>query len=207
MAETRHRDSVLRWRSAKRIVSSTARTASLVARRLPISGKQSVAITAVVKSHGVNCDHRGARLTSQLRDWEVMTTRARASASKDGLQNTRIDLAAALRLIHLLGLDGASTTKSRSAPGAHDRFLIISEEGCRAEAVRQRKSPFHESSRSTPSPRHQKQAISSGPPWRVTDFKSQAWRSVDLRNPLRQVECGHEHSEKEDRKIRSCTQK
>ncbi|MET4279104.1 MULTISPECIES: hypothetical protein [unclassified Bradyrhizobium] len=35
-----------------------------------------------------------------------MTTRARASASKHGLQDTWIDLAAALELIHLLGVGG-----------------------------------------------------------------------------------------------------
>ncbi|MGY4363279.1 ribulose-5-phosphate 4-epimerase/fuculose-1-phosphate aldolase [Bradyrhizobium sp. i1.3.1] len=192
-----------------------------------------------------------------------MTTRARASASKDGLQDTRIDLAAAPRLIHLLGLDGGIHNQlSIRLPGAHDRFLI-NPSGMRFEEVTASNlvtvdidgnivedplglginplgftinsaihSPRedaicvlhthamagvavsalfsrseHENSCRTPSPRHQKQAISSGPPWRVTDFKSQAWRSVDLRNPLQQVECGHEHPEKEDLKIRSCTQK
>lgn len=54
---------------------------------------------------------------------------------KDGMRKTRIDLAAALRLIHLLGLDdGIHNHISIRLPGAHDRFLL-NPHGMRFEEV------------------------------------------------------------------------
>jgi ribulose-5-phosphate 4-epimerase/fuculose-1-phosphate aldolase len=54
-----------------------------------------------------------------------MTTHVRPSAVKDEARQTRIDLAAAYRLIHRLGLDDSIYTHiSVRLPGRHDRFLI-----------------------------------------------------------------------------------
>ncbi len=54
-----------------------------------------------------------------------MTTPVRPSAVKDPVQQARIDLAAAYRLIHRLGLDDSIYTHiSARMPGTHDRFLI-----------------------------------------------------------------------------------
>ncbi len=54
-----------------------------------------------------------------------MTTHLRPQAVKDQNQQTRIDLAAAYRLIHRLGLDDSIYTHiSVRLPGRHDRFLI-----------------------------------------------------------------------------------
>ncbi|MFB9264156.1 class II aldolase/adducin family protein [Bradyrhizobium erythrophlei] len=54
-----------------------------------------------------------------------MTTHVRPQAVKDQTQQTRIDLAAAYRLIHRLGLDDSIYTHiSVRLPGRHDRFLI-----------------------------------------------------------------------------------
>jgi ribulose-5-phosphate 4-epimerase/fuculose-1-phosphate aldolase len=54
-----------------------------------------------------------------------MTTHVRPSAVKDETQQARIDLAAAYRLIHRLGLDDSIYTHiSARLPGRHDRFLI-----------------------------------------------------------------------------------
>ncbi|HZR85829.1 MAG TPA: class II aldolase/adducin family protein [Bradyrhizobium sp.] len=54
-----------------------------------------------------------------------MTTHVRPSAVKDPMQQARIDLAAAYRLIHRLGLDDSIYTHiSARVPGTHDRFLI-----------------------------------------------------------------------------------
>ena len=54
-----------------------------------------------------------------------MTTHVRPSAVKDVTQQARIDLAAAYRLIHRLGLDDSIYTHiSVRLPGTHDRFLI-----------------------------------------------------------------------------------
>jgi ribulose-5-phosphate 4-epimerase/fuculose-1-phosphate aldolase len=54
-----------------------------------------------------------------------MTTHVRPSAVKDETRQTRIDLAAAYRLIHRLGLDDSIYTHiSVRLPGRHDRFLI-----------------------------------------------------------------------------------
>ena len=54
-----------------------------------------------------------------------MTTHVRPEAVKDQNQQFRIDLAAAYRLIHRLGLDDSIYTHiSVRLPGSHDRFLI-----------------------------------------------------------------------------------
>ncbi len=54
-----------------------------------------------------------------------MTTHVRPPAVEDIMQQTRIDLAAAYRLIHRLGLDDSIYTHiSVRLPGSHDRFLI-----------------------------------------------------------------------------------
>ncbi|QIG91173.1 MULTISPECIES: class II aldolase/adducin family protein [unclassified Bradyrhizobium] len=54
-----------------------------------------------------------------------MTTHVRPEAVKDQNQQFRIDLAAAYRLIHRLGLDDSIYTHiSVRLPGRHDRFLI-----------------------------------------------------------------------------------
>jgi ribulose-5-phosphate 4-epimerase/fuculose-1-phosphate aldolase len=54
-----------------------------------------------------------------------MTAHVPPPAIKDGTQQTRIDLAAAYRLIHRLGLDDSIYTHiSVRLPGRHDRFLI-----------------------------------------------------------------------------------
>ncbi|WP_050628971.1 class II aldolase/adducin family protein [Bradyrhizobium viridifuturi] len=54
-----------------------------------------------------------------------MTTHVRPDAVKDQNQQFRIDLAAAYRLIHRLGLDDSIYTHiSVRLPGSHDRFLI-----------------------------------------------------------------------------------
>lgn len=54
-----------------------------------------------------------------------MTRDAPLSAVRDVVQERRIDLAAAYRLVHRLGLDdGIYTHISVSLPDAHDRFLI-----------------------------------------------------------------------------------
>jgi ribulose-5-phosphate 4-epimerase/fuculose-1-phosphate aldolase len=54
-----------------------------------------------------------------------MTTHVRPEALKDQTRQTRIDLAAAYRLIHRLGLDDSIYTHiSVRLPGRHDRFLI-----------------------------------------------------------------------------------
>jgi ribulose-5-phosphate 4-epimerase/fuculose-1-phosphate aldolase len=54
-----------------------------------------------------------------------MTTHVRPEAAKDQTQQVRIDLAAAYRLIHRLGLDDSIYTHiSVRLPGGHDRFLI-----------------------------------------------------------------------------------
>jgi len=54
-----------------------------------------------------------------------MTTHVRPSAVNDPMQQARIDLAAAYRLIHRLGLDDSIYTHiSARVPGTHDRFLI-----------------------------------------------------------------------------------
>src|SRR6266567_855570 len=54
-----------------------------------------------------------------------MTAHVPLPAIKDGTQQTRIDLAAAYRLIHRLGLDDSIYTHiSVRLPGSHDRFLI-----------------------------------------------------------------------------------
>ncbi|GKQ54658.1 class II aldolase/adducin family protein [Bradyrhizobium sp. Ce-3] len=54
-----------------------------------------------------------------------MTTHVRPDAVKDQNQQFRIDLAAAYRLIHRLGLDDSIYTHiSVRLPGNHDRFLI-----------------------------------------------------------------------------------
>ena len=54
-----------------------------------------------------------------------MTTHVRPSAVKNPVQQARIDLAAAYRLIHRLGLDDSIYTHiSARVPGTHDRFLI-----------------------------------------------------------------------------------
>jgi ribulose-5-phosphate 4-epimerase/fuculose-1-phosphate aldolase len=54
-----------------------------------------------------------------------MTTHVRPEAVKDQTRQVRIDLAAAYRLIHRLGLDDSIYTHiSVRLPGGHDRFLI-----------------------------------------------------------------------------------
>src|SRR6516225_1522095 len=54
-----------------------------------------------------------------------MTTHVRPKAAKDQTWLVRIDLAAAYRLIHRLGLDDSIYTHiSVRLPGQHDRFLI-----------------------------------------------------------------------------------
>ena len=54
-----------------------------------------------------------------------MTTHVRPEAVKDQNEQFRIDLAAAYRLIHRLGLDDSIYTHiSVRLPGSHDRFLI-----------------------------------------------------------------------------------
>ena len=54
-----------------------------------------------------------------------MTAHVPPPAIKDGTRQTRIDLAAAYRLIHRLGLDDSIYTHiSVRLPGSHDRFLI-----------------------------------------------------------------------------------
>ncbi len=54
-----------------------------------------------------------------------MTTHVRPAAVKDDLRQIRVDLAAAYRLIHRLGLDDSIYTHiSVRLPGRHDRFLI-----------------------------------------------------------------------------------
>jgi ribulose-5-phosphate 4-epimerase/fuculose-1-phosphate aldolase len=54
-----------------------------------------------------------------------MTTHVRPEALKDQTRQTRIDLAAAYRLIHRLGLDDSIYTHiSARLPDRHDRFLI-----------------------------------------------------------------------------------
>ncbi|WP_426441178.1 class II aldolase/adducin family protein [Bradyrhizobium genosp. P] len=54
-----------------------------------------------------------------------MTRDAPTSAVKDAMQERRIDLAAAYRLVHRLGLDDSIYTHiSASLPDGHDRFLI-----------------------------------------------------------------------------------
>jgi ribulose-5-phosphate 4-epimerase/fuculose-1-phosphate aldolase len=54
-----------------------------------------------------------------------MTTHMRPTAATDPTQQVRIDLAAAYRLIHRLGLDDSIYTHiSVRLPGGHDRFLI-----------------------------------------------------------------------------------
>jgi len=55
----------------------------------------------------------------------MMTTHVRPAAVKDQTQQIRIDLAAAYRLIHRLGLDDSIYTHiSVRLPGRHDQFLI-----------------------------------------------------------------------------------
>ena len=54
-----------------------------------------------------------------------MTTHVRPSAVKDPMQQARIDLAAAYRLIHRLGLDDSIYTHiSARVPGPEHHFLI-----------------------------------------------------------------------------------
>ena len=54
-----------------------------------------------------------------------MTAHVPPPAIQDGTRQTRIDLAAAYRLIHRLGLDDSIYTHiSVRLPGSHDRFLI-----------------------------------------------------------------------------------
>jgi ribulose-5-phosphate 4-epimerase/fuculose-1-phosphate aldolase len=56
---------------------------------------------------------------------QQMTTHVRPEALKDQTRQTRIDLAAAYRLIHRLGLDDSIYTHiSARLPGSHGRFLI-----------------------------------------------------------------------------------
>src|SRR3981081_180494 len=54
-----------------------------------------------------------------------MTAHVPPPSIKDGTRQARIDLAAAYRLIHRLGLaDSIYTHISARLPGSHDRFLI-----------------------------------------------------------------------------------
>jgi ribulose-5-phosphate 4-epimerase/fuculose-1-phosphate aldolase len=68
---------------------------------------------------------RRSKLEAIENTGSIMTTHVRPRAVKDPIAQARIDLAAAYRLIHRLGLDDSIYTHiSARVPGAHDRFLI-----------------------------------------------------------------------------------